>query len=117
LGVASHQLSAAVRRAIDASSISDKKAAYEGYIKAASGRSNSEARIVAQDIIGEPVFWDWDRMFRWPGTNFIDLILGFLDVKCLGHERVITTAQLASRFVSPPLLQMVFGDYICADGY
>jgi len=51
---------AAVKRAIDSSNISDKTAAYEGYIKVASGKSNSEARIVAQDILGEPVFWDWD---------------------------------------------------------
>ena len=51
----------AVRRAIDASNISEKTAAYEGYLEAVSGKSNSEARIVAQDILGEPVFWDWDR--------------------------------------------------------
>lgn len=60
---ASHELvtfNEAVRRAIDTSSISDRKAAYERYLEAVSGKSNSEARIVAQDILGEPVFWDWD---------------------------------------------------------
>ena len=51
----------AVKRAVDASSIPDKTTAYEGYLKAVSGKSNSEARIVAQDILGQPVFWDWDR--------------------------------------------------------
>ena len=52
--------SVAVKRAVDASNISDKAAAYEGYLKAVSGKSNSEAKIVAQDILGKPVFWDWD---------------------------------------------------------
>lgn len=60
----SHEFFAAVRRSIDASSISDKEAAYAGYLKAVSGKSNSEARIVAQDILGGPVFWDWDCKFR-----------------------------------------------------
>lgn len=55
--------SVAVKRAIDASNISDKAAAYDGYLKAVSGKSNSEARIVAQDILGEPVLWDWDCKF------------------------------------------------------
>ena len=53
----------AVKRAIDASNISDKIAAYEGYLQAVPGKSNSEARIIAQDILGESVFWDWDRKF------------------------------------------------------
>lgn len=112
LEVVSYELSAAVRRAIDASSISDKKAAYEGYLKAVSGKSNSEARIVAQDILGGPVFWDWDCRSRRPSIKCIALILDFLDLKCLGHERVITTALLVSRFVFLLLLQMVLGDYI-----
>jgi len=55
--------SEAVKRAIDASDISNNMAAYEGYLRAVSGKSNSEARLVAQDILGEPVFWDWDRKF------------------------------------------------------
>ena len=56
-------LPVAVRRAIDASNISNKDGAYEGYLKAVSGRSNSEAKVIAQDILGVPVFWDWDRKF------------------------------------------------------
>ena len=62
---------AAVGRAIDASSIYGKKAAYDGYLKAVSGKSNSEARIVAQDILGEPVFWDWDCGCQSPDSNQI----------------------------------------------
>lgn len=51
----------AVEKAIDASSISDKQAAYQAYISKALGKSNQDAREIAADIIGKPVFWDWDR--------------------------------------------------------
>ncbi|KAK2461473.1 hypothetical protein APHAL10511_005936 [Amanita phalloides] len=40
--------------------IKDKKGAYETYITAAAGKSNAVARVVASDIVGEQVFWDWD---------------------------------------------------------
>lgn len=68
----------AVKQAIDASSISDKIAAYEGYLKAVSGKSNSEAKIVAQDILGEPVFWDWDRKYHVLVPDSLVLIPGSL---------------------------------------
>jgi isocitrate lyase len=49
-----------VEAAINASDISDKRAAYEGYISAVEGKSNTEARVVASDILGKPVSWDSD---------------------------------------------------------
>ena len=90
--------SAAVKRAIDASNISDKTAAYEGYLKAVSSKSNSEARIVAQDILGEPVFWDWDCESDVMVPAWFILILGSLRVKCPGLERATTTVPLVLRF-------------------
>ena len=51
----------AVEKAIEKSSIKDKMAAYQNYLVATSGKSNNEARDVAKDILGESVFWDWDR--------------------------------------------------------
>lgn len=41
------------------------------------------------------------------------LIFGFLDLKCLGPERAITTAPLASRFVSPTLCARFCDNHIC----
>ncbi|KAG6846049.1 hypothetical protein H0H87_006413 [Tephrocybe sp. NHM501043] len=51
----------AVKQAIDKSSIANKADAYSSYLSVVDGKSNSEARAVAADILGEPVFWDWDR--------------------------------------------------------
>ena len=53
---------AAVEQAIGASSIGDKKAAYEEYLSAVAGKSNTEAREIAKDMIGSEVFFDWDGM-------------------------------------------------------
>jgi len=50
----------AVETAIAQSSIENKDAAYKSYLAAVEGKSNSEAREVATDILGKPVFWDWD---------------------------------------------------------
>ncbi|KAH8120000.1 isocitrate lyase and phosphorylmutase [Phellopilus nigrolimitatus] len=51
----------AVEKAIDASSkIADKKAAHKEYISAADGKSNTHAREIAKDMLGEEVFWNWD---------------------------------------------------------
>lgn len=52
-------------------SISDKAAAYKSYLNAVSGKSNSVARAVATDILGEPVFWDWDGESLFLLVNFI----------------------------------------------
>jgi isocitrate lyase len=54
-------LAIAVERAINRSNISDKVAVYENYLASVSGRSNNEAREIAKDLLGESVFWDWDR--------------------------------------------------------
>ena len=56
----------AVEKAIDVSSIGDKSAAYRHYLSTASGKSNTEAREIAKDILGESVFWDWDRTCAVP---------------------------------------------------
>lgn len=49
-----------MEKAIKASNIGDKSAAYEHYLSAVAGKSNTEARVIAKDIVGESVFWDWD---------------------------------------------------------
>ncbi|KAH8099737.1 isocitrate lyase [Cristinia sonorae] len=50
----------AVKQAIDKSDIGDKATAYKEYLAAVEGKSNSDARDAARDIIGQPVFWNWD---------------------------------------------------------
>ncbi|KAH9929749.1 isocitrate lyase family-domain-containing protein, partial [Fomitopsis serialis] len=45
---------------IQRSSIQDKETALRGYRAAADGKSNADARDIAKDILGEPVFFDWD---------------------------------------------------------
>jgi hypothetical protein len=52
----------AVERAFqDKSNIKDKSSVYEAYLSAVDGKSNNQAREIAADMIGEPVFWDCDR--------------------------------------------------------
>lgn len=51
----------AVESEIKSSLIADKESAYKGYLSSVSGKSNSEAREIAEDILGKPIFWDWDR--------------------------------------------------------
>jgi len=50
----------AVDTAIKQSSIGDKDAAYKSYLAAAAGKSHYEARDIAADILGQPVYWDCD---------------------------------------------------------
>ncbi|KIM47564.1 hypothetical protein M413DRAFT_439235 [Hebeloma cylindrosporum] len=50
----------AVEKAIELSSIHDKDGALKTFLTATSGKSNSVARAVAADILGEELFWDWD---------------------------------------------------------
>nr|GAT55607.1 predicted protein [Mycena chlorophos] len=50
----------AVEAAIKQSSVNDKGSAYKAYTEAASGKSHSEAREIAADILGAPVYWDCD---------------------------------------------------------
>ncbi|KAJ7805166.1 isocitrate lyase [Mycena olivaceomarginata] len=50
----------AVEAAIGKSSIENKDAAYKSYLAAVEGKSTSEAREVATDILGEAVYWDCD---------------------------------------------------------
>ncbi|KAF8807940.1 isocitrate lyase and phosphorylmutase [Phlegmacium glaucopus] len=50
----------AVEMAIGSSVIQDKAWAYQTYLSAVSGKSNSAARSIAADILGEQVYWDWD---------------------------------------------------------
>lgn len=52
----------AVEKAIHAaSSIKDKDSHYKQYLAAVDGKSNTYAREVAKDIVGEEVYWNWDR--------------------------------------------------------
>jgi isocitrate lyase len=52
----------AVERVIqNKSSLKDKADVYEIYLNAVDGKSNNQAREIAADMIGEPVFWDCDR--------------------------------------------------------
>ena len=38
----------------------------KAYREAVDGKSNADARDVAKDILGENIFWDWDRKRRAP---------------------------------------------------
>ncbi|KAG8890926.1 hypothetical protein FRB98_002946 [Tulasnella sp. 332] len=61
--MAEHQLSTfeeAVESAIESSSVQDKKAAVEQYRQASAEKSNSESRVIAREIVGRDVEWDWD---------------------------------------------------------
>jgi hypothetical protein len=52
----------AVELAINESeTVSDKGATYAQYKVAVSGKTITEARDIAMDILGTPVDWDWDR--------------------------------------------------------
>ncbi|KAJ6520327.1 isocitrate lyase [Mycena sanguinolenta] len=50
----------AVEAAIGQSGVENKEKAYEGYLSAVEGKSIHEAREVATDILGKPVYWDCD---------------------------------------------------------
>ncbi|KAK7063795.1 isocitrate lyase [Favolaschia claudopus] len=50
----------AVEQAIKQSSIEKKDAALESYLAAVEGKSNIEARAVAESTLGKPVYWDCD---------------------------------------------------------
>ncbi|KAH8835636.1 isocitrate lyase [Flagelloscypha sp. PMI_526] len=50
----------AVEKAIQESPIEDKGVAYQSYLDAVAGKSNGQARAIAAEILGKPVFWDWD---------------------------------------------------------
>jgi isocitrate lyase len=60
LGHLAHVCCSAVEAAIENSSIQDKAGAYQTYISAVVGKSNSAARSIAADILGVQVYWDWD---------------------------------------------------------
>lgn len=50
----------AVEKAIQRSNIQDKEGALKTYLSAVDGKSNTVARAVSRNILGEDVFWDWD---------------------------------------------------------
>jgi isocitrate lyase len=50
----------AVEAAIRQSAVENKDAAYKSYLAAVEGKSHSEAREVAKDILGKAVYWDCD---------------------------------------------------------
>lgn len=43
-----------------------KESALKHYLEAVDGKSNTEARDIAADILGERIRWDWDREFSTP---------------------------------------------------
>lgn len=59
----------AVELAIERSSIHDKDAAIHGYKAAVEGKSNADARDIAKDILGEPVFFNWDCTYLRPFSS------------------------------------------------
>lgn len=68
----------AVQDAIASSaSVQDKENLRQKYLKGTTGKSNSEARAAAKEILGFDVVWDWDREFpnlvRSSSTNLGDL--------------------------------------------
>jgi len=50
----------AVEQAVQESPIGDKAEALRQYHTRSAGLSNTEARLVARDILGTDIFWDWD---------------------------------------------------------
>lgn len=66
---------AAVNQAIQRSNINDKNNAYKHYLAAADGKSNSDARDIAADILGERIFWDWDSALF---VSILHLIVKFI---------------------------------------
>lgn len=54
----------AVEKAINASSnIKDKPETLKQYLAAVDGKSNSHAREIAKDVVGQEVFWNWDSEY------------------------------------------------------
>lgn len=55
--------SPAVRQAIlDSPAISSPDKTFERYKSLVEGKSNTEARTIARNLLGRDVWWDWDRM-------------------------------------------------------
>ncbi|TFK41897.1 isocitrate lyase [Crucibulum laeve] len=50
----------AVENAFGKSAIEDKQGAFKAYMDVVADKSNGEARDIAREILGEPVFWDCD---------------------------------------------------------
>jgi isocitrate lyase len=50
----------AVEKAIHNSAVENKKEAYNSYLKAVTGKSNSQAMDIATDILGDRVYWNCD---------------------------------------------------------
>lgn len=52
--------------------VSNSEAMYEKYLGAVTGKSISDARLIAKEIVGDDVFWDWDRLCPikiWPSSD------------------------------------------------
>ncbi len=56
-----------MEKAIKASDIGNKEAAFNEYLAAVENKSNTQAREIAKDILGKDVFWNWDRKFALTG--------------------------------------------------
>ena len=50
----------AVKAEIEASGLENKEELYGSYLNKASRKSHTEAREIAAELLGRPVFWDCD---------------------------------------------------------
>lgn len=64
------------------------------YLQQVSGKSNSVARAVAAEILGENLYWDWDGLW----SLFCRMINSkSVSIKLLVHEKVTTISLVESR--------------------
>lgn len=63
----------AVQKELD---VVGKNSAWDDYKKAVDGKSNAQARLVAREILGKDIFWDWDCM-----CNACYLSISYVDAK------------------------------------
>lgn len=54
-----------------------KESAYKHYLEAVNGKSNTEARDIAADIIGANIQWNWDCVYL---DSIIQTLLTMLNV-------------------------------------
>lgn len=59
---------------LDTPTISSPDKTFDQYKSLVEGKSNTEARGIARDLLGKDVWWDWDRVltffvFIWHGMD------------------------------------------------
>lgn len=100
----------AVQQAIQKSTnVSDKEAAIQKFKELSAGKSITDSRVIAKDVVGEDVFWDWDRAFGLLCSNRPCPLMRSLPPQSpeLAKATTITTAVLKRRSTaSTPTLRM-----------